>query len=141
VLVPLGGKLGERLSLQALLSTNPQRVRVETMGLEPTTPCLQSQIGRDRHLQRCDAAQVDAASALSVVVRSGPVRTAVNGTPVARPPRMTPESACALLRPDPTVRPVFGDHRLVGKSPEGSRQPDGGLELRKMGLRTVWVEP
>jgi hypothetical protein len=105
------------------------------------TSCLQSQIGRDRHLQRGDAAHVDAASALSVVVRSGPVETAVNGTPVARPPRMTPESACALLRPDPTVRPVFGDHRLVGKSPEGSRQPDGGLELRKVGLRTVWVEP
>jgi hypothetical protein len=106
-----------------------------------TITCLQSQIGRDRHLQRCDAAQVDAASALSVVVRSGPVETAVNGTPVARPPRMTPESACALLRPDPTVRPVFGDHRLVGKSPEGWRQPDGGLDLRKVGLRTVWVEP
>jgi hypothetical protein len=87
-----------------------------------------------------DAAQVDAASALSVVVRSGPVETAVNGTPVARPPRMTPESACDLLRPDPTVRPVFGDHRLVGKSAEGSRQPDGGLELQKLGLRTVWVE-
>jgi hypothetical protein len=44
------------------------------------TPCSQSQIGCDRHLQRCDAAQVDAASALSVVVRSGPVETAVNGT-------------------------------------------------------------
>jgi hypothetical protein len=41
VLVPLG-ETGGRLSLQALLSTNPQRVRVETMGLEPTTPCLQS---------------------------------------------------------------------------------------------------
>jgi hypothetical protein len=43
---------------------------VEMMGLEPTTPCLQSQIGHDRHLQKCEAAQVDAASALSVVVRS-----------------------------------------------------------------------
>jgi hypothetical protein len=46
VLVPLGEKLGERLSLQALLSTNPQRVRVETMGLEPTTSCLQSRRSR-----------------------------------------------------------------------------------------------
>jgi hypothetical protein len=26
------------------------------------------------------------------------------------------------------VRPVFGDHRLVGESPEGSRPPEGGLE-------------
>jgi hypothetical protein len=33
------------------------------------------------------------------------------------------------LRPDPTVRPVFGDHRLVGKSPEGSRQPGGDFQL------------
>jgi hypothetical protein len=28
------------------------------------------------------------------------------------------------------VRPVLGDHRLVGKSPEGSRQPGGRLELQ-----------
>jgi hypothetical protein len=27
------------------------------------------------------------------------------------------------------VRPVLGDHRLVGKSPEGSRQRVGRLEL------------
>jgi hypothetical protein len=53
--------------------------------------CSQSQIGRDRHLERCDAAQVDAASALSVVVRSGPVETDVNGTLVARPVSTTLE--------------------------------------------------
>jgi hypothetical protein len=57
---------------------------------------LQSQIGQLRHLQRCDAAQVGAGSALSVVVRSGSFRTAVNGTLVARPPRMTPISSCAV---------------------------------------------
>jgi len=34
--------------------------------------------------------QVAAVVVLSVVVRSGPVRTAVNGTLVARPVRMTP---------------------------------------------------
>src|SRR5215211_7072697 len=28
------------------------------------------------------------------------------------------------------VKPVLGDYRLVGKSPEGSRQPGGRLELR-----------
>jgi hypothetical protein len=27
------------------------------------------------------------------------------------------------------VRPVLGDHRLVGKSPQGSRQRVGRLEL------------
>ena len=58
------------------------------MGLEPTTPCLQSQIGRDRHLRRQETAQavgvVVLSVVLSVVVRSGPFRTAVNGTVVAR---------------------------------------------------------
>jgi hypothetical protein len=57
---------------------------VEMMGLEPTTPCLQSQIGQDRDLPRQGTAQFGAAVALSVVVRSGPVRTGVNGTLVAR---------------------------------------------------------
>jgi hypothetical protein len=40
--------------------------------------------------------QVEEASALSVVVRWGPVMTAVNGTLVARPPRMTLVSSCAV---------------------------------------------
>jgi hypothetical protein len=69
---------------------------VGTAGFEPATPCSQSQIGHDRHLQKCEAEQVDAASALSVVVRSGPVMTVVNGTLVARSPRMTPVSSCAV---------------------------------------------
>jgi hypothetical protein len=42
VLIPLGENLGESVQLQRLLNTNPQRAVVETMGLEPTTPCLQS---------------------------------------------------------------------------------------------------
>jgi hypothetical protein len=49
------------------------------------TPCSQSQIGQDRHLRRCEVAQVDATSVLSVVVRWRPVKTAVTGTLVARP--------------------------------------------------------
>jgi hypothetical protein len=53
--------------------------------LEPTTPCLQSQFGRDRYLRGQATAQVEVAVALSVVVRWGPARTAVNGTVVARP--------------------------------------------------------
>ena len=62
---------------------------VEMMGLEPTTPCLQSQIGQDCHLRRWRMAQVDAAVALSVAVRWGPAGTAVNGTVVARRTRTT----------------------------------------------------
>jgi hypothetical protein len=90
------------------------------------TSCLQSQFGRDRYLRRCEGAQVDAASALSVVVGWGPVRTAVNGTLVARPAWVTPVSGCAVgFTLTVGVRPVFGDHRLVGKSPEGSRQLGG----------------
>jgi hypothetical protein len=59
------------------------------MGLEPTTPCLQSQIERDCHLQRQRTAQVKTGMALSVVVRWRPVRAFVNGTLVARPARTT----------------------------------------------------
>jgi hypothetical protein len=66
---------------------------------------------------------------VSVIVRSGPFRTAVNGTLVARPPRMTPVTESRRwLHPDCRVRPVLGDHRLVGESTEGSRQPGWGLE-------------
>ncbi len=49
------------------------------------TSCLQSQIEQDHYLQRQGTAQVEATEALSVGVRWGPVRTAVNGTVVARP--------------------------------------------------------
>jgi hypothetical protein len=58
---------------------------VEMMGLEPTTPCLQSQFRRVRHLRRQGTTQVEVVVVLSVVVRSGPPRSAVNGTVVARP--------------------------------------------------------
>jgi hypothetical protein len=58
---------------------------VEMMGLEPTTPCLQSQFGQDRHLRRRSGAQVEGAAGLSVVVRWKPTLTVVNGTLVARP--------------------------------------------------------
>jgi hypothetical protein len=54
-------------------------------GSGQATPCSQSRIERDRDLRRQGAAQVAGALALSVVVRSGPVVTAVNGTLVARP--------------------------------------------------------
>jgi hypothetical protein len=54
------------------------------MGLEPTTPCLQSQIGPAGYLRRQETAQVEAAVALSMIVRWGQVKTAVNGTLVSR---------------------------------------------------------
>jgi hypothetical protein len=57
---------------------------VEMMGLEPTTPCLQSQIGPYDDLRAETTAQLKATLALSVVVRWEPVGTAVNGTLVAR---------------------------------------------------------
>ena len=75
-------------------------------------------------------AQVQDASRLSVVDRSGPFMTVVNGTLVARPPRMSQVSGCAVVpSPDPTVRLVFGDRCLVGKSPEGSRQSHTGTKI------------
>jgi hypothetical protein len=73
---------------------------------------------------------VERAAALSVVVRWGPFRTSVNGTLVARPLRTTPSNpSCLRFHPDRRVRPVLGDHRLVGKGLEGSRQRVGRLEL------------
>jgi hypothetical protein len=77
---------------------------VEMMGLEPTTPCLQSQIGRFAHVRGWGTAQVAATSALSVVVRWGPFRTAVNGTLVARPSSRTPvlgRSIADIVHPRP----------------------------------------
>ena len=58
--------------------------------LDQSTPCLQSQIGRVRHLARRRMAQVTAAVGLSVGVRLRPPGSVVNGTVVAQPVRMTP---------------------------------------------------
>ena len=51
----------------------------------PSITCLQSQIGEVVTCEVEGAAQVEGAVALSVVVRSGPIMTAVTGTVVARP--------------------------------------------------------
>ena len=72
---------------------------MEMMGLEPTTPCLQSQIERDCHLRRQRMAQVTTGMTLSVVVRWRPVQAVVNGTLVARPARTASAEAC-----EPAVR-------------------------------------
>jgi hypothetical protein len=67
-----------------------------------------------------------ARGALSVVIRWGPFRTSVNGTLVARPLRMTRVTRrVSGFKPNRRVRPVLGDHRLVGKSLEGLRQRGG----------------
>jgi hypothetical protein len=59
-----------------------------------------------------------------------------------------PGIGCAgWFYPDPTVRLVFGHHRLVGKSPEDSRQPSRELPavvrrfLSKCGPSTDRGEP
>jgi hypothetical protein len=59
---------------------------------------------------------------LSVVVRSGPVGTAVNGTLVARLARMTWHTLAPSVHRDRRVRPVLGDYCLVGKPPQAARQ-------------------
>lgn len=52
--------------------------------MEKATPCLQSQIGDGHNLRGWRTAQATATVSLSVVIRWGPVMTAVNGTGVAR---------------------------------------------------------
>ena len=64
-----------------------RRDTVEMMGLEPTTPCLQSQIGQDRYLWRRWMPQVATAVVLSVGVRMRPLASVANGTLVARQAR------------------------------------------------------
>jgi hypothetical protein len=84
--------------------------------LDHRPPCLQSRFVGDCHLRRRRAAQVAAAVVLSVVVRCGPFRTAVNGTLVARPARMTSVPGGAVgSQPDRRERSVRADHCVVGK--------------------------
>jgi hypothetical protein len=97
-------------------------VAVEMMGLEPTTPCLQSQIGGGRHLRGWKAAQVEGAVALSVVVRSGPIMTAVNGTVVARPEDNLGKACRCWVHLDHRVRAVRGNHGCMGKPLQTARQ-------------------
>jgi hypothetical protein len=60
---------------------------------------------------------------VTVVDRCIPPVTAAYGTSVARPVRMTtPHLAATAPSLASGVRSALGDHRLVGKSPEGSRQ-------------------
>jgi hypothetical protein len=68
---------------------------------------------------------------VTVADRYIPLVTPAYGRWVARPARTTivrtwRRRSSSARR----VRPVLGDYRLVGKSPEGLRQPGGRLELR-----------
>jgi hypothetical protein len=91
--------------LDVSMPANPGRTTASAGGLarlmkpRPTDHLLTSQFGRDRHLRMPDGAQVEAAWALSVVVRWGPVRTAVNGTLVARPVRRSWYPVAPLVPP------------------------------------------
>jgi hypothetical protein len=67
---------------------------------------------------------------VTVTDRWIPLVTAACGACVGRPARTTisaggGDGSQLAWR----VRPVLDNHRLVGKSPEGSRQPVGRLEL------------
>jgi hypothetical protein len=83
--------------------------------LDQSTTCLQSQIGCCRHLRGWGTAQVVGAVVLSVVVRSGPARTVVNGTLVARPVRGLGTGWCRSSQPDRRARPVLGDDCIKAK--------------------------
>ena len=78
------------------------------------------------HRRSGTGAQPNGLLRVTVTVRWIPLVTAAYGTQVARPARtsMLPLSGCCSPLSQ-AVRPVLGDHRLVGKSPEGSRQPGG----------------
>jgi hypothetical protein len=86
------------------------------------TPCSQSQIGGDRHLRSWGAGQVEGAVALSVVVRSGPIITAVNSTVVARPEDNLGKACRCWVHLDHRVRAVRGNHGCMGKPLQTARQ-------------------
>ena len=91
-----------------------------------STPCSQSQIGQDHYLLWQRTAQVEAASALSVVVRWELVRTAVTGTLVARPVRTTWYSLAPLA-------PTLG----VGEGPSSATDRYVGKPRRRRGSSKV----
>jgi hypothetical protein len=110
---------------------------VGTAGFEPATPCSQSQIGQDCDLRRERTLQVEESLALTVTVRWEPARTAVNGTLVARPARMTWYDRSRRLRLGRKVRTVLSNYlsrwqaakaaRQLGERPRRCTRQDGGL--------------
>jgi hypothetical protein len=105
-------------------------------------PACKASSGRCCHLRGRGTSQVEAASWLSVVVCSGPLRAVVNGTLVARPARTT------LVGPGSvgtSSAAEGGSSRvstcLVGERPEGARRAGGrrgellNARLEPIGLR------
>jgi len=102
------------------------------------TPCSQSHIGPVRHLRRQGTVPVEAAGALSVTVRWGPVRTAVNGTLLARPARTTfiEPGGWASVRPQGEVRPRGPPASLAsGHRPAADGGWDSNPPLRRFTSR------
>jgi hypothetical protein len=98
--------------------------------------CMPCSFGLLPHPRSEAGTQSTGVPEVTVTIRCIPLVPAAYGTWVARPARTT------MLAPGGNgsqlaqrVRSVLGDHRLVGKSPEGSRQPsrDSFQTLRDSG--------
>jgi hypothetical protein len=99
------------------------------------TPCMPCSFGLLPHPRSGTGAQPNALLGVTVAVRWIPLVTAAYGTRVARPARTTRlTSGGAGSQLGPRVRPVAGDHRLVGRAPRARGSRVGRLELHVTSL-------
>jgi hypothetical protein len=99
-------------------------------GIEPLTPCMPCSFGPLPHPRSAACTQPTGLLEVTVTVRWIPLVTAACGTWVARPARTTfLERGGNGSQHGQGVRPDLGNHCIVGKSPEGSRQPGGEIRL------------
>jgi hypothetical protein len=99
---------------------------VELRGFEPLTPCMPCSFGLLSHRTSGTGGQPNGFLQVTVADRYIPLVTAAYGTRVARPARTTTFGRGGVgFQLGQRVRPVLGDHCLVDKSPEGSRQSAG----------------
>ena len=104
--------------------------------------CMPCSVGLLPHPRSGTGAQPNGRLRVTVIVRWIPLVTAAYGTWVARPVGEPRRSHLAVTAPAHSwVRPVLGDHRLVGKSLEGSRQRVGRLELRPASRHAACSRP
>jgi hypothetical protein len=99
----------------AVGANRSERCPVQGIRRSSLTTCLQSRIGPLGHLRLHETAQVEVAVAVSVIVRWGLARTAVNGTVVARPARTTFVGPGGAGTSSPLGEARPGDGCLVGK--------------------------
>jgi hypothetical protein len=126
-----------RLDNLELALERSERCPVRAFRTSSMTTCLRS-LGQDCHLRRQGTAQIEAAMALSMIVRLGPARTAVNGTVVAQPARTTFLGAWQHRRQlDRRVRLDPSDACLVGKG----RRPAAAIEWDSNAIGTVPARP